>query len=247
MPREPRGSPRRDDSRPRPGPSTAGADPRLGCPSDLAQPRLCGARPAFDDPRPRAGSEPSTSESWVAAASITRGGWRRPSAREFRGCAACPRGSTTGSRTRTHGSLPPGRRLEPGQRPRRGDAGKVRGTEGALPDRSDEGRRVPHRRRALDSDVAPRAAARASLYGVDFFGDTVRVPEFSAPALGTRPNVVAIDAVIPEHANGVPYKLGGFPGASRASSRTASCATSTTCSRSSGQESGRRHSCRPAR
>ncbi|MGC1283707.1 MAG: hypothetical protein WA895_12300 [Streptosporangiaceae bacterium] len=26
-----------------------------------------------------------------------------------------------------------------------------------------------------------------------FFGDTVRVPEFSAPALGTRPNVVAID------------------------------------------------------
>ena len=91
----------------------------------------------------------------------------RPSAREFRGCAACPRGSTTGSRTRTHGALPPGRRLEPGQRPRRGDAGKVRGTEGALPDRSDEGRRVPHRRRALDSDVAPRAAARASLYGVD--------------------------------------------------------------------------------
>lgn len=45
-----------------------------------------------------------------------------------------------------------------------------------------------------------------------FFGDTVRVPEFSAPALGTRPNVVAIDAVIPEHANGVLYKLGGFPG-----------------------------------
>ena len=38
------------------------------------------------------------------------------------------------------------------------------------------------------------------------------MPEFSAPALGTRPNVVAIDAVIPEHANGVPYKLGGFPG-----------------------------------
>ena len=46
----------------------------------------------------------------------------------------------------------------------------------------------------------------------DFFGDTVRVPEFSAPALGTRPNVVSIDAVIPEQANGVLYKLGGFPG-----------------------------------
>ena len=45
-----------------------------------------------------------------------------------------------------------------------------------------------------------------------FFGDTVRVPEFSAPALGCRPNVVSIDATIPADANGVLYKLGGFPG-----------------------------------
>ncbi len=45
-----------------------------------------------------------------------------------------------------------------------------------------------------------------------FFGDTVRVPEFSAPALGCRPNVVTIDAVIPAEANGVLYKLGGFSG-----------------------------------
>ncbi len=45
-----------------------------------------------------------------------------------------------------------------------------------------------------------------------FFGDTVRIPEFSAPALGTRPNIVAIDAVIPADANGVLYKLGGFSG-----------------------------------
>ncbi len=45
-----------------------------------------------------------------------------------------------------------------------------------------------------------------------FFGDTVRVPEFSAPALGCRPNVVTIDATIPADANGVLYKLGGFPG-----------------------------------
>ncbi len=46
----------------------------------------------------------------------------------------------------------------------------------------------------------------------NFFGDTVRIPEFSAPALGTRPNVVTIDAVIPANANGVLYKLGGFSG-----------------------------------
>ncbi len=30
-----------------------------------------------------------------------------------------------------------------------------------------------------------------------FFGDSVRIPEFTAPKLGTRPNVVTIDAVIP--------------------------------------------------
>ena len=45
-----------------------------------------------------------------------------------------------------------------------------------------------------------------------FFADTVRIPEFSSPALGTRPNVVTIDAVIPANANGVLYKLGGFSG-----------------------------------
>ena len=59
---------------------------------------------AFDDPRAEGRSTPSTSRSWVAAASTTRGGWPRPSAREFRGCGACPPGSTTGPRTRTRGS-----------------------------------------------------------------------------------------------------------------------------------------------
>jgi arylsulfatase A-like enzyme len=45
-----------------------------------------------------------------------------------------------------------------------------------------------------------------------FSGDTVRLPEFCAPALGNRPNIVTIDAVIPEHANGVLYKLGANSG-----------------------------------
>ena len=40
-------------------------------------------------------------------------------------------------------------------------------------------------------------------------GDTVRVPEFCAPALGNKPNVVTITASLPERANGVLYKLGG--------------------------------------
>jgi arylsulfatase len=43
-------------------------------------------------------------------------------------------------------------------------------------------------------------------------GDTVRMPEFCAPALGNRPNTVTIDLDGPERANGVLYKLGGAGG-----------------------------------
>ena len=47
-----------------------------------------------------------------------------------------------------------------------------------------------------------------------FSGDTTRVPEFCAPALGNKPNVVTIDATIPASANGVLYKLVRTPVAS---------------------------------
>ncbi|WP_460796603.1 arylsulfatase [Microbacterium sp. GXF0217] len=43
-------------------------------------------------------------------------------------------------------------------------------------------------------------------------GDTVRVPEFCAPALGNKPNAVTIQTTLPERANGVLYKLGGAGG-----------------------------------
>jgi arylsulfatase len=42
----------------------------------------------------------------------------------------------------------------------------------------------------------------------NFTGDIVRMPEFTAPALGNKPNLVTIDADIPVNANGVLYKLG---------------------------------------
>ncbi len=45
-----------------------------------------------------------------------------------------------------------------------------------------------------------------------FSGDTVRMPEFCAPALGNKPNIVIIDAEIPANANGVLYKLGANSG-----------------------------------
>lgn len=46
----------------------------------------------------------------------------------------------------------------------------------------------------------------------EFSGDTVRMPEFCAPALGNKNNVVTIDADIPANANGVLYALGAAAG-----------------------------------
>jgi arylsulfatase len=43
-------------------------------------------------------------------------------------------------------------------------------------------------------------------------GSTVRIPEFAAPALGNRNNVVTIDAEVPAGASGVLYKLGAHSG-----------------------------------
>jgi arylsulfatase A-like enzyme len=46
----------------------------------------------------------------------------------------------------------------------------------------------------------------------NFTGDINRMPEFTAPALGNRPNLVTIEADIPANANGVLYKLGANSG-----------------------------------
>jgi arylsulfatase A-like enzyme len=43
-----------------------------------------------------------------------------------------------------------------------------------------------------------------------FTGDVTRMPEFCAPALGNKPNLVTIDVDMPASANGVLYALGGF-------------------------------------
>jgi arylsulfatase A-like enzyme len=45
-----------------------------------------------------------------------------------------------------------------------------------------------------------------------FSGTTTRMPEFCAPALGNKPNIVTIDADVPANANGVLYKLGSNSG-----------------------------------
>jgi arylsulfatase len=46
----------------------------------------------------------------------------------------------------------------------------------------------------------------------DFGGPITRMPEFCAPALGNKNNVVTMDVVLPDHTEGVLYKLGGAGG-----------------------------------
>ena len=46
----------------------------------------------------------------------------------------------------------------------------------------------------------------------DFPGGITRMPEFSAPALGNKDNLVTVEADVPANANGVIYALGGFSG-----------------------------------
>ena len=45
-----------------------------------------------------------------------------------------------------------------------------------------------------------------------FPGGITRIPEFAAPALGNKPNIVTVDADVPANASGVIYALGGFSG-----------------------------------
>jgi hypothetical protein len=46
----------------------------------------------------------------------------------------------------------------------------------------------------------------------NFTGDITRMPEFCAPALGNRANLLTIEADIPDNPNGVLYALGGSGG-----------------------------------
>ncbi len=46
----------------------------------------------------------------------------------------------------------------------------------------------------------------------NFVGPMTRMPEFCAPAIGNKPNVITMDVEVPANANGVLYALGGFGG-----------------------------------
>ena len=60
--------------------------------------------------------------------------------------------------------------------------------------------------------IHPEDKLSSPLKDWTFPGEITRMPEFAAPALGRKNNLVTIDADIPSDANGVLYALGGFSG-----------------------------------
>ena len=80
-----------------------------------------------------------------------------------------------------------------------------------------------------------------------FPGAITRMPEFCAPALGNKPNVVTVEADVPANANGVLYALGGFSGGLTCYVKDGICRTNTTCSRSCAPTSRPKRNSRRAR
>ncbi|MFV0573200.1 MAG: arylsulfatase [Xanthomarina gelatinilytica] len=58
----------------------------------------------------------------------------------------------------------------------------------------------------------PEDAPKTPYNEWNFPGKIERMPEFTAPRLGTKNNSVNMDVVLPENANGVLYSLGGYAG-----------------------------------
>ena len=71
---------------------------------------------------------------------------------------------------------------------------------------------LPDRRRSLGPRLHPEMRLGPTATEWNFTGDITRMPEVAAPALGSRPNLVTIEADIPANANGVLYKLGANSG-----------------------------------
>ena len=89
---------------------------------------------------------------------------------------------------------------------------KLDGAEAAVPDRGDEEQGAAHRRRPVVPVLHPELRIATPYKEWTFAGNMTRMPEFAAPALGNKNNLVSIDAEIPANANGVLYALGGFSG-----------------------------------
>ena len=183
-------------------------------------------------PTPRDGCAPSTSRSWAAAPSTTTAGWPPRSAPGCRGFPACPPGI---------------QEWTPDQ-----DTWELYNLDEDWSQANDLADQQPDKLAQLKEMFAIEAA-RNSVYPVggglwipllhpelrisppyrewNFTGDITRMPEFCAPALGNKPNIVTIDVDIPDEPDGVLYALGGQqrrPDLLHRRRRT--CATSTTSS-----------------
>ena len=117
------------------------------------------------------------------------------------------------TRQRPLGAVPPRRGLVPSPRPGRRDAREAR------PDARTVRHRGRPKSRCSPSVAAcgcpsstPSCASRRRISEWEFPGEITRMPEFCAPALGNKNNIVTVEADLPPDASGVLYALGGFAG-----------------------------------
>ena len=188
----------------------AGGQRRPAGPDRRREPRLHLRRRR----RPKGAFGPSTSRSWAAARSTTTAGWP-------------PR---SGPRLPWVPGLPPGiGDWTPDQ-----DTWELYDLDQDWSQAHDLADRDAREAGAAAGDLFTIEAARNSVYPIggglwipilhpelristpyrewNFTGDIVRMPEFCAPALGNRANVVTIDLDIPADPAGVLYALGGAGG-----------------------------------
>ena len=202
---------------------------------------------AFDDASAPGRLRTQYFEIMGSRASTTMSGWPLPSGRGCPGFRVCLLESSEWTPTRTLGAVRPRLRLEPSQRPRGHPSREARPAEESnSPSRPPSNSVFPIGGGLWIPVFHPELRISTPYREWNFTGDITRMPEFCAPALGNRANVVTIDADMPENANGVLTPWGARGVASRVISMTESSATSTTSSSSCAPRSAPRSNCRPA-
>ena len=146
------------------------------------------------------------------ARSITTAGWHPRRANQGPWGIGPPPGIREVDAGSGHvGALQPQRGLDAEQRSRGGDAGEARAAERAVRDGGGTQQSAAEWRRPVDSGIPSRDANCTPIQGSGLFSGVItRMPEFCAPALGNKPNVVTITADVPSNANGALDKLGSL-------------------------------------
>ncbi len=116
------------------------------------------------------------------------------------------------TRQRPLGAVSPRRRLVAGPRSGRRDARQARADARTVRHRSRPQPVLPIGGGLWVPIFHPELRITPPYREWEFPGEITRIPEFCAPALGSKNNIVTVEADLPADASGVLYALGGFAG-----------------------------------